>query len=326
MKNQNLVKKIVVAVFIIIVLFLLFRTTKLTITYDGLNENAVSYGTRAFSPMYKAAGSTADMSISNMMSAEAVYDGSINEESESSERYRENKYYRVDTEKFDTLVEKLTSVIKDKKGIIKINNQSSNKKTYYGKEFYPRYQQIEFTVDNSEADLSVIEDTLKECGNIRISNSNITSIEQELTNYEQRLKEIEEARKALQESKDKDWIANRQASLAKESERIKNQIENAKKESTYKTYNIDVYEVLYLNVNSIKHWYSNNYDLQDTVKKVLPYMITLFAILIPVVSMLLIFIYLLLKILKTNKKKDFEEKIEMLKKLDNKEIHFDIKM
>ena len=55
-------------------------------------------------------------------------------------------------------------------------------------------------------------------------------------------------------------------------------------------------------------------------------MITLFAILIPVVSMLLIFIYLLLKILKTNKKKDFEEKIEMLKKLDNKEIHFDIKM
>ena len=327
MKNQNLIKKIILSIVIIVVLFLLFRTTKLTITYDGLNENAVSYGTRSFSPMYKAAGSTADMSISNMMSAEAVYDGSINEESgESSERYRENKYYRVDTEKFDTLVEKLTNVIKEKNGVIKINNQSSNKKTYYGKEFYPRYQQIEFTVDNSEVDLSVIEDTLKEYGNIRISNSNITSIEQELTNYEQRLKEIEEARKALQESKDKDWIANRQASLAKESERIKNQIENAKKESTYKTYNIDVYEVLYLNVNSIKHWYSNNYDLQDTVKKVLPYMITLFAILIPVVSMLLIFIYLLLKILKTNKKIDFEEKIEMIKKLDDKEIHFDIKM
>ena len=147
-----------------------------------------------------------------------------------------------------------------------------------------------------------------------------------MTNYEQRLKEIEEARKALQESKDKDWIANRQASLAKESERIKNQIENAKKESTYKTYNIDVYEVLYLNVNSIKYWYSNNYDLKETVKKVLPYMITLFAILIPVVSMLLIFIYFLLKIIKANKKKDFEERIEILQKLNNKEIHFDVKM
>ena len=107
MKNQNLVKKIILAVVIIIVLFLLFKTTKLTITYDGLNESAVSYNTRSFSPVYKAAGSTADMSISNMMSAEAVYDGSINEESgESSERYRENKYYRVDTEKFENIVEK----------------------------------------------------------------------------------------------------------------------------------------------------------------------------------------------------------------------------
>lgn len=108
MKNQNL-KKIILSIVIIIALFLLFRTAKLTITYDALNENSVSYGTRFFSPMYKAA-------------------------------------------------------------------------------------------------------------------SNITSIEQELINYEQRLNEIEEARKALQESKDKDWIANRQASLAKESERIKNQI------------------------------------------------------------------------------------------------------
>ena len=68
MKNINLIKKIFLGVVIIIILFLLFRTTKLTITYDGLNENAVSYGTRSFSPMYKAAGSTADMSISNMMS------------------------------------------------------------------------------------------------------------------------------------------------------------------------------------------------------------------------------------------------------------------
>ena len=327
MKNKILIKRIIIGVVSIIILFLLFRTTKLTITYDGLNENAVSYGTRSFSPVYKAAGSTADMSISNMMSNEAVYEASISDESEeSSERYRENKYYRVDTEKFENLVDKLTRVIKEKNGVVKIHNRSTNKKTYYGKEFYPRYQQIQFTIDNSETDLSVIEDTLKEYGNIRISNSNITSIEQELTNYEQKLKEIEEARKALQESKDKDWIANRQASLAKESERIKNQIENAKKESTYKTYNIDVYEVLYLNVNSIKYWYSNNYDLQDTVKKVLPYMITLFAILIPVVSMLLIFIYFLLKIIKSNKKKDFEEKIEMLQKLNNKEIHFDVKM
>ena len=327
MKNIITIKRVVLAVILLFVLWFLFRTTKLSITYDGVNENTVSYRSAGFSPIYKSAAVNADMSISNMMSNEAIYEESaIENTAETGERYRENKYYRVDTEKFEVLIDKITKVIEEKNGTIKINNQSSNKKTYFGKEFYPRYQQINFTVDNKETNLNEIEEALKEFGKIRISNSNISSIEQELTNYEQRLKEIEESRKALKESKDKDWIASRDANLAKESERIKNQIENAKKESTYKTYNIDIYEVLYYNVNSIRYWYSENYELKSAINEMLPLMVKVFAILIPIVTMLLVFIFFFITIFRKNKYKSFEEKIDLLNKLSNKEIHFDVKM
>lgn len=327
MKNIITMKRVVLAVILLFVLWFLFRTTKLSITYDGLNENTVSYRSAGFSPVYKGAAVNADMSLSNMMSNEAIYEESaIENTAETGERYRENKYYRVDTEKFEGLIDKITKVIGEKNGTIKINNQSSNKKTYFGKEFYPRYQQINFTIDNKETNLNEIEEALKEFGKIRISNSNISSIEQELTNYEQRLKEIEESRKALKESKDKDWIASRDASLAKESERIKNQIENAKKESTYKTYNIDIYEVLYYNVNSIRYWYQENYELKSAINEMLPLMVKVFAILIPIVTMLLVFIFFFITIFRKNKYKSFEEKIDLLNKLSNKEIHFDVKM
>lgn len=327
MKNIFTIKRVVLAVILLFVLWFLFRTTKLSITYDGVNENTVSYRSTGFSPVYKGAAVNADMSISNMMSNEAIYEESaIENTAETGERYRENKYYRVDTEKFEGLIDKITKVIEEKNGTIKINNQSSNKKTYFNKEFYPRYQQINFTVDNKETNLNEIEEALKEFGKIRISNSNISSIEQELTNYEQRLKEIEESRKALKESKDKDWIASRDANLAKESERIKNQIENAKKESTYKTYNIDIYEVLYYNVNSIRYWYQENYELKSAINEMLPLMVKVFAILIPVVTMLLVFIFFFITIFRKNKYKSFEEKIDLLNKLSNKEIHFDVKM
>ena len=327
MKNIITIKRVVLVVVLLFVLWFLFRTTKLSITYDGVNENTVSYRSAGFSPVYKGAAVNADMSISNMMSNEAIYEESaIENTAETGERYRENKYYRVDTEKFESLIDKITKVIEEKNGTIKINNQSSNKKTYFNKEFYPRYQQINFTIDNKETNLNEIEEALKEFGKIRISNSNISSIEQELTNYEQRLKEIEESRKALKESKDKDWIASRDANLAKESERIKNQIENAKKESTYKTYNIDIYEVLYYNVNSIRYWYSENYELKSAVNEMLPLMVKVFAILIPIVTMLLVFIFFFINIFRKNKYKSFEEKIDLLNKLSQKEIHFDVKM
>ena len=327
MKNIITIKRVVLVVVLLFVLWFLFRTTKLSITYDGVNENTVSYRSAGFSPVYKGAAVNADMSISNMMSNEAIYEESaIENTAETGERYRENKYYRVDTEKFEVLIDKITKVIEEKNGTIKINNQSSNKKTYFNKEFYPRYQQINFTIDNKETNLNEIEEALKEFGKIRISNSNISSIEQELTNYEQRLKEIEESRKALKESKDKDWIASRDANLAKESERIKNQIENAKKESTYKTYNIDIYEVLYYNVNSIRYWYQENYELKSAINEMLPLMVKVFAILIPIVTMLLVFIFFFITIFKKNKYKSFEEKIDLLNKLSNKEIHFDVKM
>lgn len=327
MKKYISVKNVIILILGLLVLWFLFRTTKIEITY---------YGTSTATPIYTGAGvnykrsalsTQANVSLSNVMSEEAIYDeGDFSVTEENIERYRENRYYTVNTTSFDKLLEELLKTIESKNAVIKVNRQSSNSQKHFDKTFYPKYQKLEFTIDNAETELDDIEDTFKRFGIIIEANSNITSIEQELTNYEQRLKEIEESRKALKESKDKDFIAKRDANLAKESERIKNQIENAKKESTYKTFNVDIYEVLYYRVNSIRYWYSENYELKNAINEMLPLMVKVFAILIPSVVMLLLFIYCLITILRKNKNKNFEEKIDLINKLSDKEIHFDVKM
>ena len=327
--------KIILAIAILFFIWLIFfRTKELTITYDGLETVATNMSYTAAVPQAKMARNnymaTPELAMANVMSTDSLSDGAVETEEEKTinpERYRENKFYRVDTESFEHFVDDLNKVIKELNGTIKINQQNSNKKVEYDKEFYPRYQELEFTIDNAETDLDKIEETLKKWGNIRVSNSNITSIEQELTNYEQQLKEMEAARKALQESKDKDWIARQDSDLAKRSEMIKNQIENAKKQSTYKTYTINIYEVIKFRVNALRYWYSNNYELKDAVSKILPYMILVFAIFVPVIIMLLLFILGLSAISRRHKQKLFNERLEMLKeKFTDTEIHFDIKM
>ena len=326
------IKKIVVAVILLFLFwFIFFRTKELSVTYDGVENTISTYGTNA--PLtrasYKMANyeSAPELAMANAVSTDSLYDRTTANEEGNAERYRENNYYRVDTGSFEDIVKDITDVIKELKGTIKINNQNSNRKTVYDKEYYPRYQEISFTVDNSVTDLSSIEASLKKWGNIRISNSNVTSIEQELTNYEQQLKEMEEARKALQESKDKDWIARQDADLAKRSERIKNQIENAKKQSTYKTYTIDIYEVIMINVNALSYWYDNNYSLKSAVENMLPEMLKFFALLIPLTLMGLALIYGFFSQYRKSKKKMFEEKLEAIKKdFNERNVSFDVKM
>ena len=332
--KKNLIWKIIFAIVIIFfVWFIFFRTKELTITYDGVentNSTYVNYAPMAKSARSNSFSAVPEMAMANVVSVDSLADGAVETEEEkvaNPERYRENKFYRVDTESFEYLVEDLTKVIKELNGTIKINQQNSSKKTVYDKEFYPRYQELEFTVNNTETELSRIEDKLKVWGKIRVSNSNITSIEQELTNYEQQLKEMEEARKALKDSKDKDWIAKQDSELAKKSERIKNQIENAKKQSTYKTYTINIYEVIKYRVNALRYWYDNNYELKEAVAKVLPYMITVLAIFIPVTIMLLLLVMGLSAISRKHRQQMFENKLEAIKeKFSDKEVHFDIKM
>ena len=336
MKKISIGKIVCIVITLILIWFIFFRTKQLTITYDGLEStttNAVY--TTSVMPEAKMASrnsymATPELAMSNVMSVDSLDEGAVETEEEKEanpERYRENKFYRVDTESFENIVQELTEVIKELNGTIKINQQNSNKKVVYDKEFYPRYQELEFTIDNSETDLEKIEKTLKKWGNIRVSNSNITSIEQELTNYEQQLREMEEARKALKDSKDKDWIAKQDSDLAKRSERIKNQIENAKKQSTYKTYTINIYEVIYFRVNALRYWYSNNYSLKNSIAEVLPRMIGLFAILIPITTMLIIFIFIMSVIYRKSRQTMFNDKLEAIKKeFADKEVHFDIKM
>ena len=327
--------KVVLAIFAVILIWLIFfRTKELTITYDGLEAGTSNtvYSNAAIpqAKMARANYMAPELAMANVMSVDSLSDGAVETEEEKAsnpERYRENKFYRVDTESFESIIDDITKVIKELNGTIKINQQNSNKKVVYDKEFYPRYQELEFIVDNAETDLDKIESTLKKWGNIRVSNSNITSIEQELTNYEQQLKEMEAARKALKDSKDKDWIAKQDSDLAKRSEMIKNQIENAKKQSTYKTYTINIYEIIKFRVNALKYWYSNNYELKDAVAKVLPYMIIVLAVFVPVVVMLLLFIMGLSAISRRHKQKLFDERLEMIKeKFTDKDVHFDIKM
>ena len=328
-------KNIIIAIIVLFVIwFIFFRTKQLTISYDGVDTVATGavYRTTSFAPKTKMANTNrymADMSVSNALSAESLTEDVELDEAAGAnqERYRENKYYRVDTSSFENIVEDLTTAIKELNGTIKINQQNSNKRVEYDKEFYPRYQNIEFTIDNSEKDLEKIDNVLKKWGNIRISNSNMTSIEQELVNYEQQLKEMEEARKALKESKDKDWIARQDASLAKESERIKNQIENAKKQSTYKTYTVDIYEIIKFNVNALRYWYDNNYSLKNAVDNFLPKMVAIFAYSIPITLMVLIFIFALSILYTKTKNKMFNDKLKSIKnEFDDSDIHFDIKM
>lgn len=318
-------------ILLFLIWFIFFRTKELTITYYGVENNGATYKASTFAakPAFRTANDgMAELAMANAVSKDALYEESETDESTTSpERYRENKYYRVDTDSFEKIVDDISKVVKDLNGTIKVNNQNSNRKTVYDKEFYPRYQALEFTIDNSVSDLSSIEACLKKWGNIRISNSNITSIEQELTNYEQQLKEMEEARKALQESKDKDWIARQDADLAKKSERIRNQIENAKKQSTYKTYTIDIYEVIKFNVNALSYWYDNNYSLKSAVENMLPEMLKFFAVLIPLTLMGIVLLVTFFTLYRKNKKKVFDEKIEAIKENFNQNnVHFDVKM
>ena len=328
---------LIVLILILLVWFIGFRTKELVITYDGVEEelSTASFGTFGGglkSAKMAARSTAAPLAAANMMSNDALYDTALVAETavegsaESEERYRENRFFRVDTESFESLVKDLDDKIKELKGTIKINDQNSNRRKEYGMEFYPRFQNIEFTIDNQTKDLESIEEIFKKYGNIRISDSNKSSIEQELTNYEQQLKEMEEARKALQESKDKDWIARRDSELAKQSERIKNQIENAKKQSTYITYTINVYEVIKFRVNALKYWYTNNYALQNAINDAIPNMIKVFAVLTPIVVMTLILLLAVLAILRNARNKAFEDKLKAIEKMDAREIHFDVKL
>ena len=326
-------KQIVVAVILLFLIwFIFFRTKELTITYDGVDGTSINYASNtAMKTMARTSNAAMpELAMANAVSKDALYEGGVADDTEtetSPERYRENKYYRVDTESFEYFVKDITDVVSELKGTIKRNNQNSNRKVVYSKEFYPRYQSLEFTIDNSVTDLSSIEKCLKKWGNIRISNSNITSIEQELTNYEQQLKEMEEARKALQESKDKDWIARQDADLAKRSERIKNQIENAKKQSTYKTYSIDIYEVVKYRVNALSYWYDNNYSLKNAVEEMLPKMLEYFALFIPLTLMIIALLAAFFTLSRKSKKKTFDERMETIKKdFNEKNVNFDIKM
>lgn len=324
-------KEIKYIIFIIIGLFIicfLFRTTELSITYDGIEESS-SVGSYAKVMNKTISGNiNSVMSTANMLDSSSVYEEEV-ENFYTPERYRENIYYRVDSEKFDKLTERIQQVANEYNAVIKINEQKSNKRKEYDREFYPRYQILEFTIDNTVEDVSKIEEILKLYGNIRNSNTSKTSIEQEIQNKKDRLKEIEAARKALQESKDKDWIARQDSNYAKESERLKNQILNAEKEATYKTYTIDIYEVIKFNVNSIKYWYKNNWELKNAISNSLPDMIRLFAILIPITLVLIIFTTIFFKLFRNNKENTFKKKLEMIQNMElesEKEIHFDVKL
>ena len=330
MKKRNI---ILIIIAVILVWFFIFRTKELSVTYDSVEAttNNVAYGRTTSMKSMARNEAVPELALANMVTDTALYDegdietggGAVGNE----ERYRENRYYRVDTISFEELVKELEKDIKDLNGVIKSNNQNSNKKVVYDKEFYPRLETLEFTISNTEENIEIIEKTLKKWGDIRVANTNKTSIEQELTNYEQQLKELEEARKALKDSKDKDWIARQDADLAKRSEQIKNQIETAKAQSTYKTYNVSIYEVIKFRVNALRYWYSNNYSLKNAVDEVLPAMIGLFAILIPISIAVIILILLLVGIYRKNRKEDFREKISIIKdEFGEDNIHFDIKM
>ena len=126
MKIRNIIIAIVA---LLLVWFFVFRTKELSVTYDSVETtvNTMSFARNA--SMKSAARNDAiapELAVANMMSNDALYDESSLEtgSSTSEERYRENRYYRVDTVSFDKLIEELEQDIKTLNGVIKANNQN----------------------------------------------------------------------------------------------------------------------------------------------------------------------------------------------------------
>ena len=331
--NQNIIKRIFIFIFLLLLFWFIFcKEKKLNITYEGSDSYVDMYdnGIKSFTPQKRVMNNINDLSFSNY-AVDSINDQYVEEIVDESldvnERYREDFYYKTYTENFESLISDIKKIIDNNKCIIKTDEQRSVDRVYYDKKVHPRYQNIVFQVDGDKNITDLIENSLKKYGQIRESNSNKESIENQILNYQNRLKELEAKRKALKESKnDIEKIAREDSRIAGEIEKLKNSIDESIKTSTYKTYTLLIYEVVVIKVNTIKYWYENNYLVKNAINEVIPLIIHILSVVVPVGITLLLFLYFLLKILFMNKNKKFEEKMKFIKEtFKNNNIHFDIK-
>lgn len=337
--DEKTLKKIGIVILILIFIwFVFFRKKELTVTYDGISQSVTSYGYDSGynNSLYRntSAKLSSDLAFTNYavnsISEDAV-EGIVDESAGDSERYNENHYYRVNTNNFEKAVDDIKKIIEDSKGIIKTNSRQTSDKEYYDLKVQPRYQSLVFQIDNAIDATEKIELSLSKYGKIVESNSNKSSIESKITDYQNRLKELEAKREALKTAKpsreDSDRITREDSRLAGEIERIKNDIDKNISSTTYKTYVINIYETIKIKVNALKYWYSNNYEVQREIENVLPTVIKIFTIVLPLLAMIVLFIYFLNKTLFNNNVKKFEEKMKIVgKEFKDKNITMNIKM
>lgn len=317
MNLKNVKVIIAIAILVLILAAIIFRKTEVKVTYYG-----TELGTGA-TTMNSIAVPQASMKYKAAPTMEMAFDGAVENELDSEERYRESHYYKVETEKFDDSINDVIKTIQSLKGTIKNNDTRSTVRREYDKEYNPRYQYIVFTVDNSENNIAEIEKSLKNYGEIRTSEETKSSIEQEVTDMRDHITELEAS---LEQLKNNPRSATEAGRVAREIEQYKNRLSGLEKKVTFKTYTIDVYEVIKVQINSLIYWYSNNYRINHFVDTIIG--ITLGIILIGGVSFTLLTVFLLI-IVKVvfNKDKEFKRKIEIIKEeLSNKDIKLDIKL
>lgn len=315
--------KILIPVFILVIILLaiISRTTEIKVTYYGTELGAGATTMNSIAVPQVAKGGMLRKSASPMM--EMAYDGAIDNDMGSNERYIESHYYKVETEKFDDSIDDITKTIKDLKGTIKNNDTRSTIRREYDREYNPRYQYIVFTVDNSETNTEEIEKSLKKYGDIRTSEDTKSSVEQEAVDMKNRIAELEAS---LEQLKTNPRSATEAGRVAGEIEQYKNRLSGLEKKVTYKTYTIDVYEVIKVRINSLIYWYSNNYIIKNYVDTIIA--VTLGIILIGGVSLVLLTIFLLILVkVVFNKNKEFKHKVEIIKQeLPEKDINLNIKL
>lgn len=222
MNLKNVKVIIAIAILVLILAAIIFRKTEVKVTYYG-----TELGTGA-TTMNSIAVPQASMKYKAAPTMEMAFDGAVENELGSEERYRESHYYKVETEKFDDSINDVIKTIQSLKGTIKNNDTRSTVRREYDKEYNPRYQYIVFTVDNSENNIAEIEKSLKNYGEIRISEETKSSIEQEVTDMRDHITELEAS---LEQLKNNPRSATDAGRVAREIEQYKNRLSGLEKKS-----------------------------------------------------------------------------------------------
>lgn len=337
MVNKYWKQIVLVLIGLLALWFIFFKSVKITITYNGIESQVYnSYiavpetaSARVYNGNAKSAAMKLDM-VANYAGG-ATYDAEEAVEESGVERYDISHNYTIHSTKFDELCDNISNIVKERKAIIKTDDLNSTTLRYYDNEYSPRYKYYSFQIDSKIAFLDDFEKILKKYGEIRSNNDEVKSVEAKISDINDRLANLKELLADAEKSKSTVYKDEEKIKYDKLIADYKREIANYEKDlkdieskTTYITYDLYIYEKIEAQVNALKYWYENNYEVKTAVKKIIPLCVYILAIGFPSVLLILIFVAIISKIL--NNKENFEKKIKIVKENFGDNVKFDIKM